>query len=602
MVYYYTKEDTSYLNYFINQVKSLDNAFKLGEYDKEDNGVYEYFRAGYRVFNWLFVHNAYLASDNYDWRDQILLIKTLLHTGAQLQNKTKRFRFGNHHTKGLCSLFQLSVLFPEFYGIDIWMKQSVEQLTLHLQKEINDDGFQFERSVHYHIGDIENYFYVFQLAKINDIKLPVDFTDKLRSMFDALVKIAQPNKRLPVLQDDTDEPWAEFNQLDNIMTIGAILFQDKIYRYFASDNIPSNYYWLIRPSDAKIIYEEKGEQPAIGSTALNSTGYYVMRNGWKSSNQYMIISAGLSKEKPDHQHGDMLGVAAYSNGNEILPNYQVRYFLNDFEFFKNSWVKNVALVDSLPQGRNWQPNSGGSGFGKWKVQPKPKTLAWYSNDGFDYFAGTHNGYDSSGVKYNREILFIKDGFWIVKDNFESGSPHSYQQIWQGHYGIENNHHLRSTFSNSSGLEIIQLKDDDYKINSDGWHGKQNFVFNVSKKNNYSFTTLLYPFKYFGYIINDETQNDSLSFFNWTILKHIDQKFSDAKFIVSNNGNLKIFIDAKFITLNNHKLMFDKSSTFYVKQKNENFEITLLGKDSVDTVNEYNLKFIPGKKIVLNMKR
>jgi len=148
-----------------------------------------------------------------------------------------------------------------------------------------------------------------------------------------------------------------------------------------------------------------------------------MRNGWDENSVYMIITAGLSKKKPDHQHGDMLGIQAYANGNQILPNYQVRYPLEDYQLFKNSFVKNVALVDNIPQANNWIGNEGGSGFGKWGKIPIPKTLSWINNTTSDFFAGTHDGYDSLGVKYFREIVFIKDGFWIVRDNFISESTH-----------------------------------------------------------------------------------------------------------------------------------------------------------------------------------
>jgi short-subunit dehydrogenase len=44
-------------------------------------------------------------------------------------------------------------------------------LAEHLRKEINKDGFQFERTVHYHLSDIGNYFYVYQLVKNSNLKV-----------------------------------------------------------------------------------------------------------------------------------------------------------------------------------------------------------------------------------------------------------------------------------------------------------------------------------------------------------------------------------------------------------------------------------------------
>ncbi len=582
--YFYSGEDTSYLNYFVKQVASLNRALEEGKYDNAGNGVYESYRAGNRMFNWLFVHNAFLASKKYNWRDQVLLIKTFLQTGAQLEARTKKFSYGNHQTKGLSSLFQLAVMLPEFKGTDKWLEQSLAQMQLHLQREINSDGFQFERSVHYHIGDIDNYFYVYQLAKINHIILPPEFVTKLKSMFEAMVKIAQPDNTLPVLQDDTDQPWSEFNDIQNVMTLGAILFDDKSFRYFSSDDITSDKYWLIKPEYTGIIYKEKGTRPEIHSVSLDKTGYYVMRNGWKSKSEYMILSAGLSKEKPDHQHGDMLGLVAYANGNAILPNYQVRYFLPDYPFFKNSWTKSVALVDSIPQGRYWQPNSGGTGFGKWLVLPKPKTIQWLIDDHFDYYSGTHNGYDSLGVKYYREVYFFNSGFWIVRDNFFSEGNHNYQQVWQGHYSEEiKGNYLRSSFRNGSGLDIVQLDNSAHRIYNGSFHGKGNAVYQTKHKGNYTYTTLVFPYNDFGGRLDFDGSNDSVLVKNILLIKNhennklkVNQIITDASYVLQINGSEILLVAADNLKIKKSSITFSGRPSFKVSINNGTYTLTCLG--------------------------
>ncbi|MCU0474184.1 MAG: hypothetical protein MUC93_12615 [Bacteroidales bacterium] len=44
--------------------------------------------------------------------------------------------------------------------------------------------------------------------------------------------------------------------------------------------------------------KKNNQKPIIGSTELPQTGYYVMRQGWNNEDQYMVISAGLTPEKP----------------------------------------------------------------------------------------------------------------------------------------------------------------------------------------------------------------------------------------------------------------------------------------------------------------
>jgi hypothetical protein len=540
--YYVEEQNLEYKNYFVDQVQSLNHAFLNNEYETDGNDVFEYFRSGYRVFNWLFTHNIFLASEHYSTKDQILLIKTFLYHGADLYEKTKKFHAGNHHTKGLMALALISILFNEFEDSDKWLNHSIELLNKHLTEEINSDGFQFERSVHYHIGDIDNYFYVYYLAKLNNIDLPESFEQKFRSMFNTLVKIALPNNKLPVLQDDTDDPWAEYNSMDSPMYIGALLFQDPKFKYFSKSKPSAGKYWFIRNDNIEAFNKISEELPNISSCSLDETGYYVMRKGWDKDGAAIVISAGLSAKKPDHQHGDMLGLYAYANNQVILPNYQVRYYLEDYSFFKNSFVKNVALIDSIALGQKWKGNKGGSGLGKFKQLPNPKTISWITSDEYDLFVGTHDAYSKIGVEYFRKVIFVKDGFFIVKDEFLSEEAHNYQQVWQGHFSSPG--HLLTTFANGSGLNIIQLNDEEFENSFDSFRGKGNAIVSNKIKGEYNFTTLLYPFAHFEEraIVGDNIELPSAS--SWQINKELlnsDSLDISAQHIIS-NGSIHIIFN------------------------------------------------------------
>ncbi|MBU2506873.1 MAG: heparinase II/III family protein [Bacteroidetes bacterium] len=605
--FYLEGEEEKYLNYFVTQVKSLNSAFINNEYETGGNAVFEVFRAGYRIHNWLFAFNGYLASEKFSKHNQIELIITFLYHGSVLYDGTKKFRYGNHHTKGLMALAQIAILFPEFKFSDEWLNTAIGGLTEHLQKEINDDGFQFERSVHYHKGDIDNYFYIYQLAKKNKLELPEVFEEKFYLMFESLAQIAMPDNTLPVLQDDTDEPWGEFNKLTSVMNLGSILFENGEFDYFASKEICGDKFWFV---DDDIRNENKSKKtPKNKSIALETTGYYAMRNGWEESSKYMIVTCGLSEKKPDHQHADMLGIVAYSNGNVILPNYQVRYFLPDFPFFKSSWVKNVAIADSIPQTVEWKPNEGNSGFGKWLDLPQPKRKAWITNDSFDYFSGTHNGYDKKGINYTREILFVKDGFWIVRDKFVSDAEHSYQQIWQGHYNTLSRNHLRSTFSNGSGLEIIQLREAEYEINQNSFRGKGSSLFNVNGKREFTFTTLLYPFSHFDSRLLEDAETNKL--FDWQIIKNGSIKSqqldftSNASLLIYNNSSKLILLDADRIELSGKEIRFEKRVNVFLEINESgillmSLDETEVNLQSVDKSNsQKKIIMLPGETVPID---
>jgi hypothetical protein len=301
----------------------------------------------------------------------------------------------------------------------------------------------------------------------------------------------------------------------------------------------------------------------------------------------------------------MLGITAYAYGNQILPNYQVRYNLTDYEFFKNSFVKNVTIVDSIPQARGWKKNEGESGFGKWNFIPVPKTLAWFSDDNLDYYCGTHNGYDSLGVEYLREVFFIKDGFWIVRDQFLSSTNHDYYQIWQGHYNSENkNTHIRSTFQNGAGLDIVQLSLNSDRILKDSFRGKGSSAFITTKKNNFTFETLLYPFKNFETrIVN--SQQESLKLSNWTLVRTGNRKteikmenklISDPGFYLQ-NGDKFILTGISYLTIKNSTLKFNKSADIYITRNENNFLLRfVIGSEIEASVNTFENITVNNRKL------
>jgi len=458
MSYFADPSETENLDYWVDQMADLNKAFTENAYDQGGNAVYEVFRAGKRTHHWLFGHHAYLSTDDYSWEDQVESIRTFLHTAAQLAENGKKVRHGNHHTRGMVALFEIAATYPEYAQASEWMDLAVNGVTWHLENEVNADGFQFERTVHYHKSDIENFLRVWQLAKRGNIQLPDVYSSQFKKMFDALIVLAQPDKQLPVLQDDTDALHAETNEIADAMAIGTILWQEPVYGYFNTGEVSPLFYWLLDENDLRNLESVEVKHPDILSAALESTGYYVMRNGWELDDEYMVITAGLSDSKPDHQHADMLGVVAYANGAEILPNYQVKYNEPDFPFWKSSWVKNVALVDSIPQTLDWKGNSGGSGFGKWLDLPQPTVLASYFGDRVDYFCGAHDAYEGEGIAYRREVMFVKEGFWIVRDYFENfnDSQHEYQQIWQGLFKDFDDITIHRIFENGSSLHIVAL--------------------------------------------------------------------------------------------------------------------------------------------------
>jgi len=585
-LYFYENKDPKYIRYFTNQMQSLNAALVQNKVEpmSTGNGVYEVFRAGYRVLNWLSIHNLFLGEEAYSDADQLYTVATMLQHAADLYENNPKFKSGNHQTRGMSALAMLSIIFSDFEDADLWYERSMTRLGEHLSKEINDDGFQFERTVHYHMSDIGNYFYVYQLAKISDIKVDQVWENKLRSLFETLAKIAFPDRTAPVLQDDTRQTWAERNEIGETMALGYMLFEDPRFGYFAKNKVSRKMYWFLQQKQLNTLQSIEQQKPEYGSLLLAETGYGIMREGWEKGDKMMIISAGLDEFKPDHQHGDMLGIQAVANGKVILPNYQVRYPLADLDLFKNSLVKNVALVDDELQGKKWTTNKGKSGFGKFKELPNPKIIAWESNNKFDFFVGSHDGFSNKNVEYSRQLIFVKDQFWIVKDNFRSDAPHTYKQVWQRYYSDENAPNLlRSSFSDGSGCDIFQLRKTD-SITQSGKRGKAWSIVEKKGETNFSFITAIVPFKKSNDRIDETEKTPTIG--NWKTTD-LFLKTDAEKFLIKKE-NAFLFEVSK-IENENVSIEFSEKTDVFVVWKKDKRKIQSIGEK------EISMKITGGKK-------
>jgi len=451
------------------------------------------------------------------------------------------------------------------------------------------------------MSDINNYFYVYQLAKINKIVVDKTWEEKLKILFTTLTKIAYPDKSAPVLQDDTEIPWAEKNDISGALTLGYLLFDNPEYGYFASNKVKSSMYWYLNSAQIEQLNAIKKKQPTYGSLAFDKTHYYIMRQGWNSNDKMMIVSAGLDSEKPDHQHADMLGIQAIANGQIILPNYQVRYSLSDFDFFKNSMVKNVALVDNELQGKEWTSNKGGSGFGKFKKLPDPKVIAWNSNSSFDLFVGSHNGFEENDVDYSRQVIFVKDAFWIVKDNFKSNTVHDYKQVWQGHYTSELGPNLiRASFSDAAGSDIVQLNKVDH-ITSSGTRGKKQTLITKINQNNFNFLTVIFPYKGYNNRVNET--KEQVKFNDWKV-NDSDWKTTEAKAAILSNNEEFYFFDVLSLKRDNITIQSSIKTDLHLKIENENLKITVLGDTEVSlNINTVTTRILrPGEEYSYLIKK
>ena len=89
--------------------------------------------------------------------------------------------------------------------------------------------------------------------------------------------------------------------------------------------------------------------------------------------------------------------------------------------FRSTAAHNALTVDN-------QSSSEPGGPFSWKHVAEVTPRAWVSRGRFDFFEGEHDGYarPAAPATHIRSILFLKGGYWVVRDRVEAEGAHRYE--------------------------------------------------------------------------------------------------------------------------------------------------------------------------------
>jgi len=318
-------------------------------------------------------------------------------------------RTGNHVTTESYGLFVIGSIFPEFKASAAWRELAIKRFKREIDRVVPPDGLQAELSPGYHYGVVAPYHGFYDVAAMNNIKLPDGFLSRLKDMYRAPVLIMDQSGGFVATNDSSPKDVRKLSKR------GLDLGEDPLLLWAASGG-------------------KKGIAPPT-STELPYAGFYTMRSGWKPNDLFLFFRGG--PEGIGHAEQDMLQVVLRAYGKTLLfdPG-KYPYDQSDWRRFSiNTPSHNTIIVD-----------------GKWQNREKkapekylPTGNPWSTSPFVDFVSATYDaGYETNiydptktyrpqqwkgdrdtTVKHTRKVIYLKPEYVVVVDELDGTGKHTF---------------------------------------------------------------------------------------------------------------------------------------------------------------------------------
>jgi hypothetical protein len=386
-----------------------------------------------RAISWLWAFHLFRDSESFVPDTFKQALKYLYLHGRHIEKYLSKYYSPNTHLTGEgLGLYYLGTQLPLLTRAGAWKKLGEEILINEIGNQILPDGTYFEQSTWYQRYTADFLLHYLGLKLAADGQLPDRNLDAVTSGLEALLgqmaAMQMPDGTTPLIGDDDGGRMlpltnAEPNDHRGTLCAGAALLSNGELAMM-SDSLSEEAYWILGRSAAERFAAIEPVMPGRSSRAFPDGGYFVMRDGFSSTDNAMIIDCGdVGALAGGHGHADTLSITVAVQGRNLLVDpgtytYHESPELRDY--FRSSMAHNTLEVDG------WSSSEPGGVFA-WRTRADATPLNWISEDRFDLFDGSHNGYQSlaSPVTHRRSVLFIRNDYWVIRDAAETPGAHDY---------------------------------------------------------------------------------------------------------------------------------------------------------------------------------
>lgn len=328
----------------------------------------------------------------------------------------------NHYLSDISGLFIATALFGE---INLFKDKAIfalKELETEIDKQVYDDGGDFESSVPYHRLVLELFFLpLFLTERINDFNFKENYKNKIKKMFFFLKGARLQNGNSVQFGDNDSGIYFKMGIREELnfkylLDIGSVFFNEKDLK--SGDEITEDVCWLFEKAEKKYLdFEENNNNE---SHYFKNSGIVILNN--EDTSMALSVMPNGQNDFGGHAHNDKLSFELCIKEKDFFVDpgtYLYTPLPEKRNFFRSTDSHNTVMIDGEEQNEYID----GTLF-MLKNDANAKCIEYEDN----LFIGEHYGYKKlkkGSVIHRRKVLFA-DNQYQFSDEFSTSTDHLYK--------------------------------------------------------------------------------------------------------------------------------------------------------------------------------
>lgn len=380
-----------------------------------------------RAMNMLGAFNVFRHAPGFDEKKLSLLLKVLDQHGSYVHRHLE-FSYiatSNHYLSDVIGLLWLGIMLPELEQAQAWRTFALREMLREMEKQVLDDGADFESSTGYHRFVLELFLYSFLLCRANAIEIEERYWKKLYQMLRYVRAYVRPDGGAPLIGDsDSGQvfPISRHRGDDHsyLRSLGAVVFNDSQLKV---DDASPELLWILGAQGIEAHSKIEPEKVAQGSQSFPDAGVYIFRD----RDLYLLFNASGAgiNGRGSHGHNDALSIEVSACGRPFIVDPGTYVYTTDLHqrhLFRSTAYHSTVEVDGVEQ--NTTDEAMPFVIGN---EARPRVLECDFFPRFETATAEHYGYRRlpQPVVHQRRVRFNEEKrYWLLSDRLTGAGEHS----------------------------------------------------------------------------------------------------------------------------------------------------------------------------------